>query len=186
METTRLLHTKGIALPPIVAMTAYAMKEDRERFLAAGMNDYIAKPIRAQQLIQLVGKWVHNGHAPEDFVRDTSNEVIDEEVLKSLSDAVGGDPAFVQGMLTEFIAEAEEQIAAAEQAHARNDCKGVQAELHTLKGNSGTLGAAQVHVICEQIELKAKVCEFSLFPVEILVLKDALTTFKKVISDRFA
>jgi HPt (histidine-containing phosphotransfer) domain-containing protein len=98
---------------------------------------------------------------------------------------VGGDPAFVQGMLTEFIAEAEEQIAAAEQAYARNDCKGVQSELHTLKGNSGTLGAAQVHLICEKIELKAKVCEFSLFPVEILVLKDALTTFKKVISDRF-
>ena len=186
METTRLLHTKGIALPPIVAMTAYAMKEDRERFLVAGMNDYIAKPIRAQQLIQLVGKWVHNGHAPEDVVLDTSHEVVDEEVLKSLSDAVGGDPIFVQGMLREFIAEAEEQIAAAEQAHARNDCKGVQSELHTLKGNSGTLGAAQVHLICEKIELKAKVCEFSLFTVEILVLKDALATFKQVISDRFA
>jgi CheY-like chemotaxis protein/HPt (histidine-containing phosphotransfer) domain-containing protein len=186
METARLLHTKGIALPPIVAMTAYAMKEDRERFLAAGMNDYIAKPIRAQQLIQLVGKWVHDGHAPEDFERDTSNEVVDEEVLKSLSDAVGGDPAFVQGMLAEFIAEAEEQIAAAEQAYAANDCKGVQSELHTLKGNSGTLGAAQVNILCEQIELKAKVCEFSQFAVEIVALKDALATFKQVISDRFA
>ncbi|WP_395786256.1 PAS domain S-box protein [Aquirufa sp.] len=186
METARLLHTKGIALPPIVAMTAYAMKEDRERFLASGMNDYIAKPIRAQQLIQLVGKWVHDGHAPEDFERDTSNEVVDEEVLKSLSDAVGEDPAFVQGMLAEFIAEAEEQIAAAEQAYAANDCKGVQSELHTLKGNSGTLGAAQVNILCEQIELKAKVCEFSQFAVEIVALKDALATFKQVISDRFA
>jgi HPt (histidine-containing phosphotransfer) domain-containing protein len=167
-------------------MTAYAMKEDRERFLAVGMDDYLAKPIRAQQLIQMVSKWVHDGHAPEDVVLDTSYEVVDEEVLKSLSDAVGGDPAFVEGMLTEFIAEAEEQISAAEQAYAANNCKGVQAELHTLKGNSGTLGAAKVHLICEQIELKAKVCEFSQFPVEIVQLKDALATFKQVISDRFA
>jgi CheY-like chemotaxis protein/HPt (histidine-containing phosphotransfer) domain-containing protein len=186
METTRRLKKSFIELPPIVAMTAYAMKEDRERFLAAGMDDYLAKPIRAQQLIQMVGKWVHDGHAPEDIYLDQSHHVVDEEVLKSLSDAVGGDPSFVEGMLVEFISEAEEQIAQAEKAYAINDCKGVQSELHTLKGNSGTLGAAQVHNICEKIELKAKVCEFSQFPIEIVELKDALAAFKQAISDRFA
>ncbi|MEY4273465.1 MAG: hypothetical protein RL638_413 [Bacteroidota bacterium] len=186
METTRRLKKSISNLPPIVAMTAYAMKEDRERFLAVGMDDYLAKPIRAQQLIQMVGKWVHEGHAPDDVIIDQSFEVVDEEVLKSLSDAVGGDPAFVEGMLTEFIAEAEEQIAAAEKAHWQNDCKGVQSELHTLKGNSGTLGAAQVHRICEHIEAKAKLCEFSLFPTEIIELKSALAEFKRVIQDRYA
>jgi signal transduction histidine kinase/DNA-binding NarL/FixJ family response regulator len=186
METTRRLKKSISNLPPIVAMTAYAMKEDRERFLAVGMDDYLAKPIRAQQLIQMVGKWVHEGHAPDDVIIDQSFEVVDEEVLKSLSDAVGGDPAFVEGMLTEFIAEAEEQIAAAEKAHSQNDCKGVQSELHTLKGNSGTLGAAQVHRICEHIEAKAKLCEFSQFPTEIIELKSALAEFKRVIQDRFA
>jgi signal transduction histidine kinase/DNA-binding NarL/FixJ family response regulator len=186
METTRRLKNSITNLPPIVAMTAYAMKEDRERFLAVGMDDYLAKPIRAQQLIQMVGKWVHEGHAPDDVIIDQSFEVVDEEVLKSLSDAVGGDPAFVEGMLTEFIAEAEEQIEAAEKAYAQNDCKGVQSELHTLKGNSGTLGAAQVHRICEQIEAKAKLCEFSQFPAEIIELKSALAEFKRVIQDRFA
>jgi PAS domain S-box-containing protein len=186
METTRRLKKSFIELPPIVAMTAYAMKEDRERFLAAGMDDYLAKPIRAQQLIQMVGKWVHDGHAPQDIYLDQSHHVVDEEVLKSLSDAVGGDPSFVEGMLVEFISEAEEQIAQAEKAYAINDCKGVQSELHTLKGNSGTLGAAQVHNICEKIELKAKVCEFSQFPIEIVELKDALAAFKQAISDRFA
>jgi signal transduction histidine kinase/CheY-like chemotaxis protein/HPt (histidine-containing phosphotransfer) domain-containing protein len=186
METTARLKSAQLSIPPIVAMTAYAMKEDRERFLAVGMDDYLAKPIRAQQLIQMVGKWVIAGHAPKEFVADLSNEVVDEEVLKSLSDAVGGDPDFVGSMLKEFIAEAEEQIAASEQAYALNDCKGVQSELHTLKGNSGTLGAAQVHLICEKIELKAKVCEFNHFPEEIDSLKHALVTFKKQITDRFA
>ena len=59
-------------------------------------------------------------------------------------------------------------------------------DIHTIKGNSGTLGAAQVHMLCEKIELKAKLCEFSQFPVEIIELKEALAAFKQVISDRFA
>ena len=68
VETTQKLHEKSIPtrgrpkirLPPVVAMTAYSMKEDRERFLSQGMDDYVAKPIRAQKLItkvqELIGK----------------------------------------------------------------------------------------------------------------------------------
>lgn len=59
METTKQLKQLNLAnLPPIIAMTAYAMKEDRERFMAAGMDDYLAKPIRAQSLIEMVTQWV--------------------------------------------------------------------------------------------------------------------------------
>jgi CheY-like chemotaxis protein/HPt (histidine-containing phosphotransfer) domain-containing protein len=187
METTRRLKALGLVhLPPIVAMTAYAMKEDRERFLAAGMDDYLAKPIRAQQLIQTVSRWVSSGHSTveESFV--VTDFVVDEEILASLSDAVGGDPAFVQSMLEEFIVEAKDQIASAISFHAAGSCKGVQSELHTLKGNSGTLGAAQVHSICEKIELKAKVCDFEHFPSEIVDLQIALKNFEDAIKAKFA
>ena len=187
METTRRLQSLGLAyLPPIVAMTAYAMKEDRERFLAAGMDDYLAKPIRAQQIIQMVSRWVSDGHGTLEEAKVTVDFVVDEEVLASLSDAVGGDPAFVQSMLEEFIAEAKEQIAAAISSHAEGSCKGVQSELHTLKGNSGTLGAAQVHSICEKIELKAKVCDFTHFASEIVDLQIALKNFEDAIKVKFA
>ena len=187
METTRRLKALNLAaLPPIVAMTAYAMKEDRERFLAAGMDDYLAKPIRAQQIIQMVSRWVSEGHGVIQEAEVSTGFVVDEEVLASLSDAVGGDPAFVQSMLEEFIAEAKEQIAAAISAHAGGSCKGVQSELHTLKGNSGTLGAAQVHSICEKIELKAKVCDFTQFATEIVDLQIALKNFEDAIKAKFA
>ncbi len=187
METTRRLKALNLAaLPPIVAMTAYAMKEDRERFLAAGMDDYLAKPIRAQQIIAMVARWVSDGHGVIQEAEVSTGFVVDEEVLASLSDAVGGDPAFVQSMLEEFIAEAKEQIAAAISAHAGGSCKGVQSELHTLKGNSGTLGAAQVHSICEKIELKAKVCDFTQFATEIVDLQIALKNFEDAIKAKFA
>jgi PAS domain S-box-containing protein len=187
METTRRLKALNLAaLPPIVAMTAYAMKEDRERFLAAGMDDYLAKPIRAQQIIQMVSRWVSEGHGVIQEALVNADFVVDEEVLASLSDAVGGDPAFVQSMLEEFIAEAKEQITAAISAHAAGSCKGVQSELHTLKGNSGTLGAAQVHSICEKMELKAKVCDFTQFATEIVDLQIALKNFEDAIKAKFA
>jgi PAS domain S-box-containing protein len=187
METTRRLKALNLAsLPPIVAMTAYAMKEDRERFLAAGMDDYLAKPIRAQQIIAMVSRWVSEGHGSVEEALVNTDFVVDEEVLASLSDAVGGDPAFVQSMLEEFIAEAKEQVAAAISAHASGSCKGVQSELHTLKGNSGTLGAAQVHSICEKIELKAKVCDFTQFATEIVDLQIALKNFEDAIKAKFA
>ncbi len=187
METTRRLKALNLAsLPPIVAMTAYAMKEDRERFLAAGMDDYLAKPIRAQQIIAMVARWVSDGHGVIQEAEVSTGFVVDEEVLASLSDAVGGDPAFVQSMLEEFVVEAKEQIAAAISAHSAGSCKGVQSELHTLKGNSGTLGAAQVHSICEKIELKAKVCDFTQFATEMVDLQIALKNFEDAIKAKFA
>jgi PAS domain S-box-containing protein len=187
METTRRLKALNLAsLPPIVAMTAYAMKEDRERFLAAGMDDYLAKPIRAQQIIAMVSRWVSEGHGSVEETLVSTDFVVDEEVLASLSDAVGGDPAFVQSMLEEFILEAKEQIAAAISAHVSGSCKGVQSELHTLKGNSGTLGASQVHSICEKIELKAKVCDFTQFATEMVDLQIALKNFEDAIKAKFA
>lgn len=187
METTRRLKALNLtSLPPIVAMTAYAMKEDRERFLAAGMDDYLAKPIRAQQIIAVVSRWVSEGHGSGEEAFRNTDFVVDEEVLASLSNAVGGDPAFVQSMLEEFIAEAKEQISAAISAHSVGSCKGVQSELHTLKGNSGTLGAAALHSICEKIELKAKACDFTQFATEIVDLQIALKNFEDAIKAKFA
>ena len=186
METTARLKQLNVAeLPPIIAMTAYAMREDRERFLAVGMDDYLAKPIRANQLISIVLSWVtgKKPRLPQKVSATKLDEipVVDQGILDALSEAVGGDPVFVKGMLVDFISEAEQQIAQSKVAFQANDCKGVQSELHTLKGNSGTLGAAEVHARCEQIEKKAKLCNFEHFETEIIELKNALNLFKSYV-----
>jgi CheY-like chemotaxis protein/HPt (histidine-containing phosphotransfer) domain-containing protein len=184
MEVTRQLKLLKISdLPPIIAMTAYAMKEDRVRFMDAGMDDYLAKPIRAQSLIDMVAQWVRekkksNKKKLSHVVEKIRLPIVDLDVINALSEAMGGDPAFVKGMLFEFIAEAKQQIESSEKAYERDDCQGVQSELHTLKGNSGTFGASQVYEICKKIERKSKVCDFKSFTKEMRTLSAALLKFE--------
>jgi CheY-like chemotaxis protein len=58
MEATKVIREKGFDTIPIVAMTAHAMKGDREKCLEGGMNDYITKPIKRELVFEILEKWV--------------------------------------------------------------------------------------------------------------------------------
>ena len=58
LEATKIIRNRGYKEIPIVAMTADVMKEDQERCLAAGMNDYVPKPIKRELVFSMVKKWV--------------------------------------------------------------------------------------------------------------------------------
>ncbi|MFC0181059.1 response regulator [Pseudarcicella hirudinis] len=207
IETTkRLREMEGAGLPPVVAMTAYAMKEDRDRFLSNGMNDYISKPIRAENLVRKVKEWVdkklsvktvtsvsdqEKPKSEENLVAEAGSPelfeeilkklpVLDNEILKQLADSVGGEMDFVVSILEGFEEEALEQIRNAKTGFLENDCRAVQSELHTLKGNSGTLGVMRLHEITRHIEVKAKVCDFRDFEEEIRILESEFEAFQEV------
>jgi PAS domain S-box-containing protein len=212
VETTQILRNNNKNLPPIIAMTAYAMKEDRDRFMANGMNDYVPKPIRAEVLVRKVAEWVSKAPpAPEggafaskvegtnSFVNSQTHfldsnskippsgvrglldnfQVLDKEIIQQLSDSVGGDMGFVASILEGFEEEATEQITNAIEGYKANNCKQVQGELHTLKGNAGTLGAMRLHEITRIIEEKAKHCDFQQFENEVVELQEEFEKFKK-------
>ena len=220
IETTQILRNNNTNLPPIIAMTAYAMKEDRDRFMANGMNDYVPKPIRAEVLVRKVAEWVgkkesgigelgigNKGLANvnhlvtgklfsvnqlvfEESIKANQSpipnpqslinfKVLDPEIIKQLSDSVGGDMSFVTSILEGFEEEATEQIANAIEGFKTNNCKQVQGELHTLKGNAGTLGAMRLHEITRIIEEKAKHCDFQVFESEVVILQEEFEEFKK-------
>ncbi len=58
MEATEIMRKKGFDTIPIIAMTAHAMKGDREKCLEAGMDDYVTKPIKRETVFKMIEKWV--------------------------------------------------------------------------------------------------------------------------------
>lgn len=192
IETTQILKEKfGSQLPKVVAMTAYSMQHDRENFISKGMDDYISKPIRANLLIKKVEEYISgqkkSGPIAEKVdteekiqsgVYQISSEIpeFDPEVISSLRDMVGQE--MLLSVFEDFEKEAEEQITHSIEAFKNNDVVTIQKELHTLKGNSGTIGLMRIHEITKDIEVPAKTGNLEGFEKRVDLLMHEFEQFK--------
>ena len=193
VETTSRLRKKfGKKLPVIVAMTAYSMREDRERFISQGLDDYIAKPIRAQSLIAKVkeiadanrAKQTPSAKQPTQLstpAPESTLPIIDEEIVGQLRD-IGGQE-LVDSIMEEFETEAIELVNGSLSAYDLGDIPTVKSNLHTLKGSAGTIGVARVADIARTAEGKLKVSDTTGLLDALQALKQAfdefLTAWKK-------
>jgi two-component system, sensor histidine kinase and response regulator len=112
---------------PIVALTARAMKGDRERCLAAGMDRYLPKPIRSDELLAILSEL-----APRPSASGTEEQPIDREAVLS---AVNGDLDLLGQLIGLFHQHVEQQSVALHDALARGDHKAVEYVAHSLKGS---------------------------------------------------
>jgi CheY-like chemotaxis protein len=133
--------------PHIIAMTANALPEDREACFAAGMNDYVAKPIRAEELVAALkrAKPLRNGDG---------ELALDAAALGSLRD-LGGDE-FLREVIDAFLADAPDQIATLRRSLEKQSTEELRRAAHTLKSNGATLGAEQFAELCRSLEQRAK------------------------------
>lgn len=165
--------------PPIIAMTAYSMEGDEQKFLKQGFDDYIAKPIKPEILIGKLEKWVSKDFNSTKRASSESRPVfesIDLSVLDTLK-KYGGEET-VREALNEFDKECVSQIKDSTSAFEKKNIKEVLNILHTLKGNAGTLGIKKIADQAEMMEDELKKEKYFIFDSEILKLKELYHNFK--------
>lgn len=155
----RVLEEGGTSRTPVIAMTASAMGGAKEKCLAAGMDDYVSKPIMLNELRATLLRWVVTGTEPA--ARDTpgtgsaqrSDDPFDAERVASLRalDAAGRLDMFMR-LATIFVDEAASQVAALGQALSDGDCQRAQRDAHALRGGAATVGAVHLADLCAALE----------------------------------
>lgn len=124
---------------PIVAMTANAMRGDRERCLAAGMDDYVAKPVTLHELARVMDRWVPAA-APTPARAAPEGEELRLEALAG----PGADPELLDELAGLFVKNARERVVAIDEAIAHGSLRAVRRNAHALRGSSVTIGAGRL------------------------------------------
>jgi two-component system sensor histidine kinase/response regulator len=163
-----------VVMIDIIAITANALFGEDERCIAAGMDDYMSKPVEMEVLKQTLVKWMGDGgvaeetppedpapteeqkssHEPDGGSRgDAAPCPIDDRMLK---DMFGDDDAMFKEILQSFIEPSEAIVADLMVAHSARSSENVKAEAHKLKSSSRSVGANDLADTCLALETAGK------------------------------
>ena len=169
---------------PIVALTAHAMKGDRERMLHEGMDDYLAKPLQPEELARVIEKWRPvEGERPDEVTPDETEDrdevtmretkrrdgkerseqaASSKQVHSELWDpeiaagSTGGDDALLRELAELFVEESSGWLRELQAALGQRNSREVRRLAHTIKGSALVFGARKVGQLAEQLEMMGK------------------------------
>ncbi|HWQ20068.1 MAG TPA: PAS domain S-box protein, partial [Methanotrichaceae archaeon] len=144
LEATRRIREQARYQPYIIAMTAHALEGDRERCLRAGMDDYVSKPVKIEEL----------QHALESSLGHIVPEpAVDQSVIEGLRKLqMDGEPDIIEELGMLFLERAPSRIAAMHQALECGDPEKLSQEAHNLKSSSANLGAMKLSALARDLE----------------------------------
>ncbi|MEA5448728.1 response regulator [Leptolyngbya sp. CCNP1308] len=129
--------------PRLVAVTANAMQGDREQCLRAGMDDYISKPIRLEELVRVL-----------EAGKPAAAPAVDLTALQCFATTVGGDDAkFMADLIASYLDSAEQLVADMGTALGQKDWSTLQRAAHTLKSSSASVSADALSDLCRDLEV---------------------------------
>ena len=168
LEATRRIRASegetGGGRVPIIAMTAHAMKGDRELCLEAGMDDYLAKPLGPGDVYAALDRWLPQDQAEGDEAAvlvasevPLEDEADDEPILVSqVLPRFGGDRSFFLSMLGEFVIDFEERLCLLRSALERHELDELARHAHNLKGAASNFNAEPLTSYARQLEGEAR------------------------------
>jgi signal transduction histidine kinase/DNA-binding response OmpR family regulator/HPt (histidine-containing phosphotransfer) domain-containing protein/PAS domain-containing protein len=182
LEATRKLRRELSAArqPRVIAMTANAMQGDREMCLAAGMDDYVSKPIRIEELVEALSRSrpltehqepeappviapvvqkVGTRRDPDETGTAEATDLpagaalLDPTALENLISMLGGEFEFLVELIDSFLEDAPQLLIELEQHVKAGDAAGVRQVAHSLKSNGADFGATTFSNLCKELEM---------------------------------
>ncbi len=183
-EATKAIRKEGIEVP-IIAVTASAIKGEQEKCLDVGMDDFLTKPFKKNDLMPMLDKWAMGSMVArrdsESFHQEEAPVEIDPEVF-NFDEAVEtfmGDTAVVISVIEGFLPKVEKQILQMKEALRKEDFDTVCKDAHSIKGSSWNLMARRLGNRAAELEASARDEKSDACALNLMSLEDAFGVFSK-------
>jgi CheY-like chemotaxis protein/HPt (histidine-containing phosphotransfer) domain-containing protein len=153
---------------PIIALTANAFADERERCLQVGMDDYLTKPVKPEALAAVLEHWLtpvvaaHVQSASALSAEPAWQESLDNSTLAYLRELQTGEGEILLPKLIElFLKETSDRLACLRKALVEKEAEQIYQVAHMVKGSSSVLGATQMTALCLELEKQGRTAELS-------------------------
>ncbi len=179
----KIIKEEEITDIPVIAISAYSNQGDREYFLSTGFDDFIAKPVKPKDLLEIIHFHLYQVPAkPEQGQEDAEAGNFNESVIQQLLKYHSLEN--IKSVYFDFQEDAEILTEEIKKLVELNKFEEIGEKLHILKGNSGTLGVLSIYRASAAFEKKIKNSDVPELNDELEKLEEGLMKFKDLISNK--